>query len=49
MKTVENHCASCYICFVLPLHSGIWCGCRISNQLCYFYVQDVQKLWFWMC
>jgi len=41
--------ASCYICFVLSLHSGISCSCRIIFQSSYFCVLDVEKLWFWMC
>jgi len=41
--------ASCHKCFVLSLHSGIWCSCRMSIQSCYFCVQDEDKFWFWMC
>jgi len=41
--------ASCYVCFVLFLHSGIKCGCRMSIQSRYFCGQDEEKLWFWMC
>ena len=36
--------ASCCICFVLSLLSDIECSCRMSIQLCYVCVQDVEKL-----
>ena len=36
-------------CFVLSLHSGISCSCRMIFQSSHFCVQDAEKLWFWMC